>query len=197
MSNLFSEGLPGGPGVLPLGFFPALFRRFLLLPAPGERSVAFWRQRTLALMLLAGAILGLPAYLPSVALSLRERLWSVVLVDTLAYGWVVVAALSPRWSHATRVRGLISVLYLVSVVLLLRLGTAGAGLLWIAALPVLAAILISLRAALACWGLAAATLAVCGWAAASGWFDGSAVIPVQPFAWAAWVVPVRLGSKER
>jgi PAS domain S-box-containing protein len=119
-------------------------------------------------MLQVGAVFGPLAYLPSVIISVHEHLWNVALVDTLTYGWVVAAALCPHWPYATRVRGTLLVLYLVCLALLVQARTAGAGLLWIAVLPVVAAIFLSLRAAFVCWMVTLVTIAGCGWAMATG-----------------------------
>jgi PAS domain S-box-containing protein len=188
MPEQTSEGHATLSGVSGQGPFHNLIDRVLRLPSPGEGSVAFWRKRIMELMIIVGAFLGMLAYVPSVLLSLRVGLWSVAVVDTLAYGWVVAAALSPRWRYQTRVGGLMAVLYLIALVLLVRIGTAGAGLLWISALPVMAAILIGLRAALLTWLLAVATLAGCGWVAASGAMAPAAMVVPQSIALAAWVV---------
>jgi PAS domain S-box-containing protein len=167
--------------------FQGLFRRTLLLPNPGETSVAYWRLLILDLILAAGAILGLAAYVPSVLLSIHGHLWAVTAVDTLAYGWVVAAAVAPGWRFVTKARGLVILMYLISLVLLLSVGHPAPGLLWITTLPVIAAVLLGLRAALLSWALAAATLAGCGWAYAFGPLAGGKVAGVPatlPSVWA-------------
>ena len=146
----------------PLGFFRmALGRSFEPSPA-FSGSVASWRLGILRLLLSTGAVFGLFAYVPSVALSVHEHLWAVAVVDTLAYAWVVTAALSPRGSYASRVLGLMIVLYLISLALLVQPNTTGAGLLWITVLPVFAAIFLDLGAALTWWVVAALTILACG-----------------------------------
>jgi signal transduction histidine kinase len=169
-------------------FFWTLFGRPLSLPPGDEGSLAFWRRQILESMLATGAILGSIAYIPSVLLSVRVHLWSIAVVDTLAYGYVLWAALSPRWSFRARVRGLLLVVYLLAVLLLVRLGTAAAGLLWLMAVPVLAAVLRGLRSAIFWWLLGAATLAACGWAVSAGLLDSQAQGVPQNLMVAAWVV---------
>jgi len=137
-------------------------------PASGEGSVAYWQACIMGRMLQAGAVLGLLACIPSILLSAHKGLWSVVLVDLLCYTWVLAAALSPGWSHATRVRGVLMVLYLTALVLMAHAPSAGAGLLWIAILPVVAALFLDLRAAFFVWLIALGTIAGCAWAMAAG-----------------------------
>jgi signal transduction histidine kinase/CheY-like chemotaxis protein len=109
-------------------------------------------------------------------------------VDTLAYGWVMWAALRPRWSYRARVRGLLGVVYLLAVMLLVRLGTAAAGLLWLMAVPILAALLRGLKSAVIWWLLGAVTLAACGWAVSAGLLEANPPGVPQTLALAAWVV---------
>lgn len=166
----------------------ALFHRPLQAPASGEGDVAFWRLRILELMLGAGAALGPLVVVPSFLLSLRVRFWSVAAADVAAYGWILAAALSPKWSYRTRAWGILALIYLLSLVLLTRLGSAGAGMLWIGALPVLAAILLNPRAAAVCWGLALATLAGCALAVRAGTMATGPLGGGPADAFATWVV---------
>jgi len=137
-------------------------------PATGEGSVAYWQACIVARMLQAGAVLGLFACIPSILLSAHKGMWSVVLVDVLSYAWVLAAALAPGWSHATRVRGVLTVMYLIALVLMVHAPSACAGLLWICILPVLAALFLDLRAGFIAWLVALGTILACAWAMATG-----------------------------
>ncbi|WP_306599739.1 ATP-binding protein [Geothrix sp. 21YS21S-2] len=166
----------------------ALFHRTLRAPASGEGDVAFWRLRILELMLGAGAALGPLVLVPSFLLALKVRFWSVAAADVAAYAWILAAALSPKWSYRSRAWGILALIYLLSLVLLTRLGSAGAGMLWIGALPVLAAILLNPRAAAVCWGLALATLAGCALAVRAGAMVTGPMGGGPADAFATWVV---------
>ena len=171
----------------PRAFFRMALGRALEPRAAFTGSVASWRLGILKLLLSAGAVFGLFAFVPSLILSLHEHLWGVAMVDTLAYAWVVTASLSPRWSYATRVRGLVLLLYLISLALLVKPNTAASGLLWITILPVLAAIFLDLGAALACWALAALTILGCGWGMGLGLLETPRLVS-EAHPLAAWLV---------
>ncbi len=160
----------------------------LKLPSKGEASIAFWRERIVGVMVLAGAVAGFFVYVPSVLLCLKVHLWSVAVVDTLAYGWVVAAAFSPRMTCKARAWGFLVMDYAIALALLVRIPSVGAGLLWLTALPVLAAILLGLRPAVMTWALSAATLAACTVAAALGVFGSQSLASPMAFDVGAWIV---------
>jgi signal transduction histidine kinase/ActR/RegA family two-component response regulator len=99
-------------------------------------------------MLTTFAVLGTVAYGPSVWLSIRERLWSVAIVDTVAYLLVLALRFAPRLSDAARAFGILFVTYALSVVLLITVGPFGAGELWLFAFPILTGMLAGMRAAI-------------------------------------------------
>ena len=111
-------------------------------------------------LLTAAALLGLLAYLPSAWMAVRERLWSVLAIDSIGYGLVVGLALSPRLPTRARAVGLVGVAYLIALGLLASLGPQSGGLMWLMSVPVFAALLVGARAATWALGLQAATLAV-------------------------------------
>lgn len=118
-----------------------------------------WRRRILDRAVRVTAVSGPLAYLPSLWLSLHERLWSVAVLDTLVYGWVVLLALCPAWPYPLRAGSLVAVGYLLALALVPLTGIHGAGLVWFTAAPVLAAIFLGLRVGLGVLALSAATLA--------------------------------------
>jgi signal transduction histidine kinase len=119
-----------------------------------------WRRRILDRALQVAALLGPAAYLPSLWLSWRERLWSLVVIDSLVYGWIVLLALRPAWPYAVRSGSLVVLAYLLAVVLVPTTGIHGAALPWFGVVPVLAAIFLGLRGGLFALVLCTATLAV-------------------------------------
>ena len=55
-----------------------------------DDGIRYWQERLLSFFLFVGAFLGFFVYLPSVALCIKEDLWSAALADTIIYGWVVI-----------------------------------------------------------------------------------------------------------
>lgn len=74
-------------------------------------------------------VLGLVAYVPSVWLAAASGLWSIVVVDTLAYGWVVTVTVWPGASYYLRAASIGVISYVLGVVLLTTIGLPGSGVL--------------------------------------------------------------------
>lgn len=131
--------------------------------APGVWSLPEWRRLIIDRALRVAALLGPLAYLPSLWLSWREGLWSLVVLDSLVYGWVVVLALRPAWPYPLRAGSLVVLAYLLAVALVPTTGIHGAGLPWFGVVPVLAALFLGLRGGLAMLLLCALSLAALAW----------------------------------
>ena len=74
-----------------------------------------WRGKILRAVLLTGVILGTIAYVPSVILSIRFGVWSIVVVDTIAWIGILALYFSPRLSYEWRARGIIGIVFVLSV----------------------------------------------------------------------------------
>jgi signal transduction histidine kinase len=96
---------------------------------------------------LALAIFGLIAYIPSVYLSVKENLWSVVILDTAVYASLLILFVFRNIPYLYRVCALLFIIYILGVVLLILLGPNGAGLVWLFAFPILTSILAGIRPA--------------------------------------------------
>jgi len=65
-----------------------------------DDGIRYWQERFLLVFVFVGTFFGFFVYLPSVALSIKEGLWSVAVADTIIYGWVVIlffVGLFPLW----------------------------------------------------------------------------------------------------
>lgn len=139
-----------------------------------------WRRRILDRALLAGALLGPLAYVPSVWLSVREHLWSLVALDTLLYGWVLLLALRPGWPYHLRASSVVALVLLMALVLGPATGLRETALVWLEFASIVAALLLSRRSAYAVFGaslLALVALTV---------FMKSAIAPLGSSAWMGW-----------
>jgi signal transduction histidine kinase len=141
-----------------------------------------WRRRILDRTLVAGALLGPLAYVPSVWLSVREHLWGLVALDTLLYGWVLLLALKPRWPYSLRASSVVAMVLLMALVLGPTTGLRETALIWLEFASIVAALFLSRRSAYAVFGaglLALVVLTV---------FMKSAIAPLGSPAWMGWVV---------
>jgi signal transduction histidine kinase/CheY-like chemotaxis protein len=106
---------------------------------------------------VATALLAGVAYVPGVLAAAGADLWSVVVVDTVAWALVIVMAVfRTRIPYGVRAGFFISAWYLLAVFLLLQVGPVGGGAVWLASFPVLTSIFFRLRGTL---GALALTLA--------------------------------------
>ncbi len=121
-----------------LNSFIKFITRFIPYPTL-DSTDAFveWKNRLLFFTLLGMAILGLFAYIPSLYISIQEKLWLIAGIDTIVYGAVVVLTFSKKIKSETKVLASIIVFYILGVVLLLFLGKDGAGFTWLILVPIL------------------------------------------------------------
>src|SRR5208337_4250090 len=89
------------------------------------------RERMLARLLQVVAGVGIVAYAPSAYLSIKERLWLVLVIDTFAFLYTICLALFTRLPFRLRVLSLVIIAYVLGVVLIIFTGPFGAGHLFI------------------------------------------------------------------
>jgi len=143
-----------------------------IAPARGT-PIEAWRQRILAAVLLALTVFGLVAYFPSVSIALAAEEYAVVVLDTVAYVGIVATLLARRASYVARAAVVLGVNFLLAVFFLVGFGFWAAGFEWLMAFPILAAVLLGLRAGLYSVAASALVLTVVG-----------ALIPSGTFLWA-------------
>ena len=127
-----------------------------------DDGIRYWQERLLLVFILVGAVLGLFVYLPSVALSIKEDLWIVAVVDTIIYAWVVILFFRRSIPFAVRAVTVSLISYILGMVLLLTIGPFGGGPVWLFAFPVMVAILLGLRISLMALAINAGTLIIIG-----------------------------------
>ncbi len=89
------------------------------------------RERILNRLLQVVAGVGVVAYAPSAYLSIKERLWPVLVVDTFAFLYTICLALFKGLPFRLRVLSLIFIAYALGVILIILTGPFGAGHLFI------------------------------------------------------------------
>lgn len=104
-----------------------------------------WKNRLLFAMLAGLAIIGLIAYIPSIILSVQEKLWAVAAIDTIAYLVLLVVIFSRKISAETKVKASLITFYFLGIALLILLGKDGAGFNWLFVFPILASFFYEVR----------------------------------------------------
>jgi len=132
------------------------------------RSLSAWRERAVRMLARSSALLVVVAYPPSIWLSIVNGFPSLVVIDTIACAGLLLAALRPSLSYRVRVGLLLGVFYVLGVVLLVQVGMPGAGLSWLAMVPVVAALLLGMRGAIIALSVMGGTVALFGLGIAAG-----------------------------
>lgn len=128
-----------------------------------SRSMLGIRQRILQTTLWATAALVSIAYIPSVILAYQLEIWSLLIIDNIAWLAVISLAMAKQIPYHLRA-GLFLVLWaVVGVFLLWILGPVGAGTEWLLTVPVLSALFFGYRGAFL--GIAFTVLIVLAFAA--------------------------------
>jgi signal transduction histidine kinase/ActR/RegA family two-component response regulator len=135
---------------------------------PAVPSLGAWRERVVRVLARSAAILVVVAYPPSIWLSIVNGFPSLVVIDTLACGGLLLAALRPSLPYRVRAGVLLGVFYVLAVVLLVQVGMPGAGLVWLSMVPVVAALLLGMRAAIVALSVMGGTVALFGIGIAAG-----------------------------
>ena len=121
-----------------------------------SNDLAHWRGQVFNRLLQVVLLLGFVTAIPSALLAASEAIWSIVVLDLLAIGWVSVIwhlrAMPYRW----RVWQFLIVAYLVGVGLLLKIGPVSQ--IYMMLMPVLAALLLGMRPALSTLALTSLTI---------------------------------------
>ena len=150
-----------------------------------DDGIRYWQERLLLVFVFVGAVFGIFVYLPSVALSIKEDLWSVAVADTVIYACVVILFFSRSIPFAVRAASVSLIGYILGMLLLLTIGPFGGGPTWLFAFPVMVAILLGLRMSLIALAVNAGTLIIIGILLQLGYMDWdySTINPVEK-----WVV---------
>lgn len=158
-----------------------IFSRIQNLLTPQNREdqseLGYWQERILRHLLFFCTVLGFIAYIPSVALSIKEGLWVVGIADTVIYFYVVALFFLPQIPYHVRAYSFILISYFLGMVLIMVLGPYGAGPVWIFTFPVLTVLFLGLRHAIYALILNALTITLIGLFILNGIMDwGSGIV---------------------
>jgi len=132
-------------------------------------SVEYWRDRILEIIFRSIALLGGIAYVPSMYLSIVEKIWWLAAFNTMGYAWFIWVAFFWRTSFAVRASSLLVFIYTLGVALLVKLGPFAAGSIWLFTFPVMTSLLFGLRPAIAALAVNAVTVICFGVALMANW----------------------------
>jgi diguanylate cyclase (GGDEF)-like protein/PAS domain S-box-containing protein len=143
-------------------------------------DIAHWRTHIFSRLLSIMLVLGSGTAIPSIALAVEQGLWSLVVVDVVAIGWLFALWRLRGWSYRTRVLHFIAIVFLVSMGMIVNVGQVAQ--LYLIAPPVFAAVLLGRRPALAALGTATLlVLSISGHRHAAGAMPDASILP-------AWTV---------
>ena len=115
-----------------------LLLKYIPYPDLGSsHSFVEWKNRLLFVVLAGMIVLGFIAYVPSVILAAIEKVWMVIVLDTLVYAVVLYATFSRKMSSEVKVKIILITFYILGIALLILLGQKGAGFNWLFVFPLL------------------------------------------------------------
>ncbi|HEX8606493.1 MAG TPA: PAS domain-containing protein, partial [Pseudoduganella sp.] len=123
-------------------------------------DIAHWRIQIFTRLLSILAVLGVIGALPAIAITLYLGRWSVAVVDAIALAWILVLWRARGLSYSVRVLNFLAILYFIGVAMILTAGPISQA--FLLAPPVLAAVLLGTRPALATLALSGATIGALG-----------------------------------
>ncbi len=112
-----------------------------------QDGIRFWQEKVLLNLLLVCAVLGFITCIPSVALSIKEKLWLVAIADVLIYCIILGLFLKPGLSYTSRAMSVPVISYFLGMILIITLGPFGAGPVWLFFFPILTGVLLGSRPA--------------------------------------------------
>ncbi len=162
-------------------------------PGPGLRNVSWWRRRLLGVLLIGMLIFGLVTAVLSCVVAWRINEYSVLVVDAIGYAAIVVLTVGRRIPIVVRASAIVALLWVLGAFFTVGWGVEAAGPLWLLAAPVVAAVLLGLRAALLALALVVVTLIGVAVAATVPlellpWTSPGATLPLELEGVAQWVV---------
>jgi len=125
------------------------------MAAPDQ--ITHWREKIFARLVQVVLALGVATAIPSIAQSVREGLWGVVVVDLIALAWLTALwRLQEVVSYPARALQFLLITFAVGVALMLQVGPVAHT--YLLAVPSLAALLVGLKPAI--WLLLAGAVAI-------------------------------------
>ncbi|MBT1443345.1 HD domain-containing protein [Shewanella sp. JM162201] len=139
-------------------------------------DLAHWRQIIFRRMFTVLAIICIPVYFTSVYLCMKQGLWSMVVVDTLAYLTLLALLLFPEINDTPRYTAAGLLCYAIGVAFIWAIGPTGAGFFWLFMFPLVTTLLLGSSAGVKAQLLCVITLLFTG----IGYYEGLMPWPPLP-----------------
>ncbi len=143
----------------------------------GGSPLEAWRRRILAAALLGLVAFGLLAYIPTIYFAIVARETPVIIMDTLFMVLMIGVLLARRAPFRARAWTLVLVVGVLGTFFLYGYGFSAAGFPWLLAFPIVGAVLLGLRVAVALLGVTALVLVTIGLLIPTGRFNWSGSMP--------------------
>ncbi|MCP3898440.1 MAG: response regulator [Desulfobacteraceae bacterium] len=117
-----------------------------------EHDIDSFRRHLLHYLLLSIAIFASIAYVPSVYFATIEKLYSIVILDTIVVGFLCFL-LFKKMSFFNKSLGMLIIFYLLGLGLLIAVGPSGAGPLWLLMFSIMTSVLLGIRPVLISLGI--------------------------------------------
>ncbi len=114
---------------------------------PEKDGIRYWQEKVLLNLLFASVGLGFITLIPSVALSIYEKLWFITVLDILIYFFVLFLFFKKDLSYKFRASFIPIVSYALAMVLIGTLGPFGAGPVWLFFFPIITGVLLGYKKA--------------------------------------------------
>src|SRR5208283_5583848 len=155
---------------------------------PDEIDLQQWRTRALRLVMLVGAVSGLPAYLSVIANAfLNGRLTPLLWIYSAGYAGFVMLIFLPRIKVPVRTWLFLAFAYAIAAASFARVGLAGSGRLYLVFLPAMATIFIGARGGYICVGISLVQYAVFAALANAGMLSQWLMEPGNPVRITFWI----------
>jgi signal transduction histidine kinase len=115
---------------------------------PIEAGLPYWRERIFNGLILVTFVFGWVAYVPNAIASVNQKLYVILIVDTLALVTINILFFNKKLALKHKITALITMAYLIALALLIFMGTYGPGFLYLSVCPFLAALLVGSREAI-------------------------------------------------
>ncbi|QEN04106.1 HD domain-containing protein [Thiospirochaeta perfilievii] len=106
-----------------------------------------WRKKVCDTVFYLFSFFGFFAYIPSMLLSIKEELWSVVIADTIIYFVCIFLTFNKKINLTIKAAIGAALFHLLGVILIVTLGPKGSGSIWLFASTVIAAMLLGNKGA--------------------------------------------------